>query len=305
MDIVRDLHASVSQGDSDKVSQILLQYPTLDINAYDEYGYPPLIRAVKNGDFDTVCVLLNLAQTESDHGCGCSSDSESEDVIQPQPCIDVCAVTLDMVTSFALLEACIHGHADIVEKLLSYPLVDVNQESNDGTTALIGAVCHHHQNIVSMLLTDDRTDVNIRGPNLNTALHFAVMESNADAVHALFQHADIDVEIENEYDCTPLEMCIEDGLRTMLALLLPFYSRECHFAKLQLAMISEPEMVEPVIADVQLRCIFRTRDRVHWPQSHDLALERFFSSPLFDVQLFRIIREYICCSIEKHETCIL
>src|SRR3990167_1633461 len=69
-----------------------------------------------------------------------------------------------------LIYAAEEGHENIVKELLAVPNIDVNTQSNYGTTALIIAALNGYENVVKELLAVPNIDVNTQGDYGTTAL---------------------------------------------------------------------------------------------------------------------------------------
>ncbi|KAJ5267852.1 hypothetical protein N7478_010660 [Penicillium angulare] len=85
------------------------------------------------------------------------------------------------------------GNFAIVERLLQYPALDVNDRCTDGMSALMYAVEHAEHAILSHLLTDPRVNVSIEDRFGQNALHQAVRKEDHISVQILARDPRLDV----------------------------------------------------------------------------------------------------------------
>ncbi|XP_050186995.1 photoreceptor ankyrin repeat protein, partial [Myiozetetes cayanensis] len=96
------------------------------------------------------------------------------------------ATELDINGRNALMVACVKGFVDIVPLLRKCPYINVNQQDNDGNTALMMAAQAGHITIVNYLLNYyPALEVDQRDPRGLTALMKAAVQGREDCVTAL------------------------------------------------------------------------------------------------------------------------
>ena len=131
-----------------------------DMDAEDENGCSPLLRASKEGCLDTVKMLLKAGA-------------------------DVCAADNKGATCLAL--AVWNGHTETVCYLLCLPEVDVNRSNNSGASALHVAVFRKHSDVVGMLI-DAGADVEAKSDVVGrTPLHCACEVGEREIVRMLLK----------------------------------------------------------------------------------------------------------------------
>ncbi|WP_339043795.1 ankyrin repeat domain-containing protein [Cardinium endosymbiont of Tipula unca] len=102
--------------------------------------------------------------------------------------------------------AAVIGHTEMVKILLEKAIgINVNQEDRYGNTPLNSAVANNHIEIVKLLLKvpgiNKKADSNGK-----TLLHSAVMEGHIEIVKILLKIRDIDINQQDKYGCTPLDL---------------------------------------------------------------------------------------------------
>ncbi|KAJ5267738.1 hypothetical protein N7478_010546 [Penicillium angulare] len=100
--------------------------------------------------------------------------------------------------------AVIDENAAIVERLLQYQEIDVNDRCSDGHSAMVYAVNRREYYILNLLLDDCRAHVNITDHLGWTPLHYAIFEKNHIAVEMLATHAGINVHRQSSQHDPPL-----------------------------------------------------------------------------------------------------
>lgn len=113
-----------------------------------------------------------------------------------------------------LMEACVQGHLDVVNRLLAQG-VQVNNASAEGDTALLLAVRHNRENLVQPLL-QAHANPNIGDASGKTALMVAAEAGHADMVRALLQGG-ADVLVKDKEGRLPMDVAAGDEIRTMIA----------------------------------------------------------------------------------------
>jgi ankyrin repeat protein len=77
------------------------------------------------------------------------------------------------------------GHEEIVQMLLQNENIQINQQDNDGYTALIEASFEGHTEIVQMLLQNENIKINQQDNDGYTALMWASFEGHKEIVQII------------------------------------------------------------------------------------------------------------------------
>jgi ankyrin repeat protein len=106
-----------------------------------------------------------------------------------------------------LLEESKKFNADLrlIEDILTYTLVDVNVQKNDGRTALMEAAYYGKEKVVELLLGYPKIDVNLQSERGHTALIEATIWRREKVIEVLLKHPQIDVSLQNEGGWTAWE----------------------------------------------------------------------------------------------------
>jgi ankyrin repeat protein len=105
----------------------------------------------------------------------------------------------------ALYAAAAYGHIGILKQLLAVPGIDVHIGYNDWPPICAAAYRRHHH-IVELLITHPDIDVNARNGFNNCSLHEAVYSGDVEMVKILFTTRNIDPNIVNKDNKTPLDV---------------------------------------------------------------------------------------------------
>ena len=129
----------------------------------------------------------------------------------------------------ALHRACYHGHADIVELLLShFPNIDLNIEDDYQQTPLLLACWKGHAKVVKILLDDHRgVDINKLDNGDQTPLWWVACYGYLECVELLLAHIGIsqqlDINTKSHYpNTTAKETAQREGKTEIVALLEAF-----------------------------------------------------------------------------------
>jgi ankyrin repeat protein len=118
-----------------------------------------------------------------------------------------------------LIIASRYGHKDIVAFLLEKG-IDVNQQNEDGSTALIEGSRDAYKEIVQLLLQDKNLEINHRDEYGHTALTWASMNGHVEIVKALLQDKNIHINQQDEVGSTALMYASERGHKEIVQMLL-------------------------------------------------------------------------------------
>ena len=119
-----------------------------------------------------------------------------------------------------LAVACHYGHEEIVVKLLTRPDLGVNSKSVMHLSPLYCACQEGRFGVVRHLLADPRVDVNNVTDDLWTPFHIACCRGNADVVALMMADPRVEVTKVNENRATALYMACQNGHDSVVALLL-------------------------------------------------------------------------------------
>ncbi|CAF9914936.1 hypothetical protein IMSHALPRED_002285 [Imshaugia aleurites] len=208
------LFYSIQKGDVEEVE--LLLDKGVDVQANDNVGWPPMVRAAENGQLRIVEVLLErgadpLKGTIGDrlplHFAAEGGHLLVVRLLLNQPTVD--PNKKDYTGQTALFKAANRGHHEVVELLLQQKGVNPDAVSDDGFTPLLQTIFEKHQKVVKLLL--DRADVN---PNqCDTTYHQTPlwMASTAgDEILGMFlERKDIEVNGRSRYGETPLYQAVQ------------------------------------------------------------------------------------------------
>jgi ankyrin repeat protein len=119
----------------------------------------------------------------------------------------------------ALIEAAKEGDLKTVQALISAG-DDVNQQNDEGDTALIIAIEKGHKEIVTALLEQPEIDLNHENNFAHTPLILAIEEGDNEIVTALLAKSGIDVNYKNKDQYTPLIAAANKGSNEIVEALL-------------------------------------------------------------------------------------
>ena len=216
------LSKACAAGDVDVV-QALLAYdrrPRIDINKRRSNGDTPFFAACRSNTAAAVQALV-------EHG----ADLERRGIRRNRgrDLIDINAPMSGMDGSTALYNACFAGATEVVEKLLTYPGLDVNKaEAGDGNTPLYAACWQKHAAIVRLLLAAEAIDVNkARSSDGEHPLYIACYQGDAQIVVDLLSHKDIDVnQVEKQSTNSPFYAACWFGHTEVVVAMLKDYAEK-------------------------------------------------------------------------------
>ena len=167
-----------------------------DVNLQKSWtGTTPLLEAINLGLISIVKVLLERQADPNQHGT----------INRNQP-------------KFPLLLAAEKGYVDIGQLLLKHG-ASVDEQDDEGFSALHGAAGHSHHEFIRMLIEEDHADPTVRLANGSMPIHMAAAGGNSQSID-LFLQLGMDVNITNHDGRTPLhwaaEKCQWDNLKLLL-----------------------------------------------------------------------------------------
>jgi ankyrin repeat protein len=179
-----DLNAAASETDNEIVKQ-LVQTNNTDVNLKDSNGYTPLHYAAYLGHHDII-LLLNDPRT------------------------DVNIQNNEGNTPMHL--ACLSGRIEMIKALLKHHKIDVNTKNNDDMNPLHVAALKNNAAVVGVLIEDNRIMINATDHKYhNSALNWAAWSGETDVVKELLKHPGIDVNIQDNYGKTAIELATSYG----------------------------------------------------------------------------------------------
>ena len=90
----------------------------------------------------------------------------------------------------SFIHACTFGRKDVVELFLSYPNIELNARSTDGTTAFMSACNNGHKDVVKLLLnhSGNNIDLDAKRNNEMTAFMMALSRGHKDVIQLILNH---------------------------------------------------------------------------------------------------------------------
>jgi ankyrin repeat protein len=170
------IHDAVKEDNWNEVNDHLAD--GVSVNAKNRFGYTPLIWAARYSRTNIVKKLIEVKaniNAQNDRG------------------------------ETALICASINGRGTDSVKRLIEANADVNAKDNSGKTALMRAAEYGHRDSVKQLI-EANADVNAKDKSGETALMRA---ANTNIVKQLLEHPDINIQIQNKWGETALDMAKE------------------------------------------------------------------------------------------------
>lgn len=203
--IYDDFFNAVYLSKIDELSQILEDYPYLDVNHTDRYHNSALIIAAGINCPEIVKKLL-LTQKVNVHHVNAYGQTALTTAIKHNTNIDIIKVLLHFGANVnhptkhqsALAKALFfNNNPEVIQALLNAnPLLDGINTA--GESALIIAAKHSTLEVVRLLLSQPRLDPNYMTPNRRTALMQLAMVDSPQAIYALLAHHRFNPEVLNQ-----------------------------------------------------------------------------------------------------------
>jgi len=187
------------KNDKTKIVEELLKFRDIDVSIKPKFGQAALYYAVINNKDEIVEKLFDHPTIDKQlvfHALIHSLKNDKDDLVEliVKKFKHTDAVNMgDNLGSNPLIIAIEENKTNIVEKLLEFEKIDVNNKDKNGNTALIVAVKKDNQDIIKLLLSDPRIDVNNKDNNGNTVFIVAVKKDNQDIIKLLLSDPRIDV----------------------------------------------------------------------------------------------------------------
>ncbi|XXQ36792.1 Ankyrin repeat domain-containing protein [Plasmodiophora brassicae] len=169
--------------DEERVVQVLIILPGIDLHVRDASGRTPLHLAAMHGHVRVVEALLRA------------------------PGIRVYLV--DGTAMTPLHKAAIAGHVRVVELLAKAPGIAVSAADFQGTTPLHVASALGHVRVVEALLAVDKVKVNARDDLQMTPLHRAAIAASRNVTKVLLKAPDIEINAGDSDNRTPLHWAVQ------------------------------------------------------------------------------------------------
>jgi ankyrin repeat protein len=273
------------------IVELLLAHPCMDKALIDQEqaGLTPLMSAASADHIDVVKLLLADSRV----------DKASIDHV-------------DRRDFTALMHAATADHASIVKLLLADSRVDktsIDHADAYGMTALTHASFNGCNSVVELLLADsrvDKTSIDHTDHYHHTPLMYAAMNGHVDTVERLLAHPCVDastIDCAGQYGETALVLAMKYDHASIATSLIE--NHKSSFSSISdslfMAVVHSPDIVPNIIAELtrrEMRTIYPSSyQRLHPVPADDEAdcalLTSFINSPLFDVNVLRIIREYV------------
>jgi len=180
------LHCAAMSDDPDSMADILSQ-GHIFVDALDRWGRTPLHAALENGRYKAAMFLiqnranLNLKNSEGD---------SAYDIIHTRPFLHLLEdlvyqqINIDINPQELMSVAIDNSNVDLLERVLTYPTVNVNNQDKMGRTALHGAVQLENISCVKLLLAHG-ANVEFKDWRDSTSLHCAAKTGNLELFHLL------------------------------------------------------------------------------------------------------------------------
>lgn len=186
---------SAYEQNEEKILNILLRHPEIDINEYDADENTLLIRAIKKWDISTVKLLLQRTGIRINRPCESRKTAlmfaielwHKEIVSLLLDCPDININQGSRYGKTALMFAAERGTKDVVEILLRYPLIDINKQDDEKEDALMYAVKRWDKDIVELLLQRTAIDVGWKDNRWSKVLMYALEKSTLEIIDMLLQ----------------------------------------------------------------------------------------------------------------------
>lgn len=179
-----DMISAVSTRDAVKTNQLLQR--GMDVNTSDRMGNTLLMLAARNGDIQTLELLLrnnaNVLKNNAYMDTALMLAS-LQGCLQCVTALVEAGAEIDPDGWTPLIYAAFQGHAGVVRFLLTLD-IDVDAQSDTGFTALMAASRHNHLEVVKILLEHD-ADSSLTNQDNLTALDMAIKAGHSEMVTIL------------------------------------------------------------------------------------------------------------------------
>ena len=185
---IKTLHAAISEGNKDKVEELLT--PDIDVNFF--YNQESALQIAVCKGFVDICEIL----------IECGAD------------IDQCNVEDNSLLNMATWR----GHFDIA-LLLVKKGCELNQTNVHGSTALSSAIYKGHADIAAMLIKQENCGIDKPNQRGQTPLNFCCYIGNKEIAHHLIS-AEADINMPDRQRHTPLITATENDHVELVEMLI-------------------------------------------------------------------------------------
>jgi len=187
------------------IIKLLLDMKGIDINQVDVNGQTSLFMACFKNDIETVQLLLQVSDIDVNR-------SDNENNCTP------------------LYLACDHTCVEIVQLLVAMKDIDVNTlEFPSGCSPLFTSVEKDCIEVVHILLNVETIDINLSNESNSTPLACACDNGNVAIACLLLKRIDIDIEVEDIYGDTGLDLAIDQHFKEIVLLFIVYYCQSYNF----------------------------------------------------------------------------
>jgi ankyrin repeat protein len=213
-----------------EIVRILLQNEHINVNHKEKFGETALIWASKAGKHEIVSILLEQKHIDVNHqdayeysALMWSSQKGHKEVVE----ILLKNKNIDVTTKHgytgwgALYHASYDGHKEVVKILLENKDINVNQQDNDGLTALMISSIRGHKETVKILSQNENIILNIQDTKKGrNALMYASENGHKEIVQMLMeQDKKIDLNQQDKDGQSALMLASKQGHKEIVQLL--------------------------------------------------------------------------------------
>ena len=192
--IIQELLFSGAGRGDEGVVRLLLDTGKAEIDAKDDEGLTPFLRAARNGHEAVVKLLLGTGNVEV--------DIKDREGLTP------------------LYWAARNGHLGVAKLLLDTGKVEVDMKNREGLTPLYWAARSGHLGVVKLLLDTGKVEVDIKDSEGRTPLYWAAGSGHPDVAKLLLDTGKVEVDMKDRKGLTPLYWAARNGHLGVAKLLL-------------------------------------------------------------------------------------
>ncbi|XP_067669900.1 ankyrin repeat domain-containing protein 50-like [Haliotis asinina] len=171
------LHVACLEGHLDLVKDIVTN-DRVDVNSRGRYGRTPVMKAAEKGHMDVLNLLISKG------GDVTLTDDNDNNILHV---------------------ACIGGHVEMVELVISQGMVDINNLGQYGMTpAMMAAGCQYIE--VLKFLVEKEADLSLTDNDSNNILHLACIGGHLEVVKFVLSLNIVDIHTKGQHQQTPIRM---------------------------------------------------------------------------------------------------